>query len=157
MRLDPHTLSHSNTRESPIMFHALSWLVVASLIAVWSLAAWALHAVAVWTVSTAGALSGAASGASTMALPNWLAPWVPPEIVQWASPLLAGLGPVVDSLLQAAPALSGGVTVVTWVIWGIGSMLLVLLGAGLHLLIALWRRRGDGGSGPHAGSSLAAG
>mgnify|MGYP000146666367 CR=1 FL=1 len=62
-----------------------------------------------------------------------------------------------DSLLQAAPALAGGVTVATWVVWGIGSALLLLLGAGLHLLIALWRRRGGSGSGPSAGSSLAAG
>ncbi len=34
-----------------------------------------------------------------------------------------------------------------WVIWGLGNVLLVLLGAGLHLLIAIWRRRG-GGSDP---------
>jgi hypothetical protein len=139
------------------MFYALSWFVVVALLALWSLAAWALHAAAVWTVSNAGALSGAASGVGTMALPDWLAPWVPSEISQWATQLLAGLGPVVDSLLQAAPALAGGVTVVTWVIWGIGSVLLVLLGTGLHLLIALWRRRGGGGSGPNAGPSLAAG
>jgi hypothetical protein len=82
---------------------------------------------------------------------------VPPEVAQWASQMLAGLGHVVDSLLQAAPALAGGVTVATWVTWGIGSVLLVMLGAGLHLLIALWRRRGGGGSGSNAGPSLAAG
>ena len=138
------------------MFYALSWFVVASLVALWSLAAWALHAVAAWTVSNAGLLSGAASGASAVALPGWLAPWLPPEIAQWASHLPAGLGPFVDSLIQAAPVLAGGVTVATWVVWGIGSALLVLLGAGLHLLIALWRRRG-GGSGPQAGSPLASG
>jgi hypothetical protein len=138
------------------MFYALSWFVVALLIALWSLAAWALHAVAVWTASNAGALSGIASGAGAMELPGWLAPWVPPEIAQWVSQLLAGVGPIVDTLLQAAPALAGGVTVAGWVVWGIGSVLLVLLGAGLHLLIALWRRRG-GGSGPNAGASLAAG
>ncbi len=138
------------------MSYALSWFVVASLVALWSLAAWALHAVAVWTVSNAGALSGVASGAGATALPGWLARWVPPEVAQWASQLLAGLGPFVDGLLQSAPALAGGVTVAVWVVWGIGSVLLVLLGAGLHLLIALWRRRG-GGSGPRAGSSLAAG
>jgi hypothetical protein len=34
------------------------------------------------------------------------------------------------------------VEVVVWVIWAIGSALLVLLGAGVHLFIALWRRRG---------------
>jgi len=138
------------------MFYALSWFVVVSLLGLWSLAAWALHAVAVWTVSNAGALSGAASGAGTLSLPGWLSPWVPPELVQAITQSMAALGPWVDSLLQAAPALAGGLTVVTWVVWGIGSVLLVLLGVGLHVLIALWRRRG-GGSGPNAGPSLATG
>jgi hypothetical protein len=156
-RSHPHTLWHSIAKEDPIMFYALSWFVVVALLALWSLAAWALNAVAVWTVSNAGALSGAASGAGTIRLPDWLAPWVPPEIAQSVSQMLAGLGPVVDSLLQAAPALAGGLTVATWVVWGIGGMLLVMLGAGLHLLIALWRRRGGGGSGPKAGPSLVAG
>ena len=139
------------------MFYALSWFFVVALLAMWSLAAWTLHAVAVWTVSNAGALSGAASGASTMALPDCLAPWVPPEVAPWASQVMGGVAPFIDSLLQAAPALAGGATVATWVVWGIGSMLLVMLGAGLHLLIALWRRRGGGGSGPDAGPSLVAG
>ncbi len=139
------------------MFYALSWFAVASLLALWSLAAWSLHAVAVWTVSNAGALSGAASGVGGIALPGWLAPWVPPELMQALALLMSELGPLVGSLLQAAPALAGGVTVATWVIWGIGSLLLLMLGAGLHLLIALWRRRGGGGSGPSAGPSLAAG
>jgi len=41
------------------------------------------------------------------------------------------------------------------VIWALGSVLLVLLGVGLHLLIALWRRRG-GGSGPQGHRAAAA-
>jgi hypothetical protein len=48
------------------MFCVLSWFAVIALLALWSLAAWALHAVAVWTVSNAGALTGAASGAGTI-------------------------------------------------------------------------------------------
>lgn len=139
------------------MFYLLSWFAVASLLALWSLATWALHAVAVWSVSNAGALSGAASGVSSIVLPDWLAPWVPNELVQAVTQLVAGLGPLVDSLLQAAPAVAGGLTVATWVIWSIGSVLLVLLGAGLHLLIALWRRRSGSEAGPRPGSSLAAG
>lgn len=139
------------------MFYALSWFIVVALVVLWSLAAWALHAVAVWTVTNAGALTGAASGAGSIAVPDWLAPWVPSEVAQWASQLMAGLAPFVDGLLQAAPALAGRLTVATWFIWGIGSVLLMLLGAGLHLLIMLWRRRGGSGSGPRAGSSLAAG
>jgi hypothetical protein len=105
--------------EESIMFYALSWSVVIS----------------------------AASGVEGLRLPEWLAPWVPPEIVQAMTSLLSGLAPAVESLIQAAPALAGGLTVATWVIWGLGSVLLVLVGAGLHLLIAMWRRRG-GGSGP---------
>ena len=138
----------------PIMFYALSWFVVFSLLALWSLAAWALHGVAVWAVSNAGTLTGAASGAEGLRLPEWLAAWVPPEIAQALTSLLSGLVPAVESLLQIAPALAGGLTVATWVIWGLGSVLLVLLGVGLHVVIAIWRRRG-GGSGPQPGRPVA--
>ena len=129
------------------MFYALSWSVVLSLLTLWSLAAWAFHSITAWTVSNAGALTGAASGVEGLRQPEWLAPWVPPEIVQAMTSLLSGLAPAVESLIQAAPALAGGLTVATWVIWGLGSVLLVLVGAGLHLLIAMSCRRG-GGSGP---------
>lgn len=138
------------------MVYVISWFVVLSLLALWSLATWALHAIGVWTVSSAGALSGAASGVGAIGLPEWLAPWVPQELWQVLTALLSGLEPVVSSVLQVMPALAGGVTLVSWVVWGIGSALLLLLGAGLHLLIALWRRR-DHRPGPPTGRVLSAG
>ncbi len=138
------------------MFYALSWFTVFSLLALWSLAAWALHAVAVWTVSNAGALAATTPGVGGITLPDWLAPWVPAELVQAVTQLVAGFGPVIDSLLQALPALAGGLTVAAWVVWAIGAAVLLLMGAVLHGLISLWRRRA-GGSGPAAGASMAAG
>ena len=132
------------------MLYALCWFVVVTLLGIWSLAAWALHGVAAWAVANAGAASGAGSVVGTLQLPDGLAAWVPPEIAAFVSALLAGMGTVVDGLLQAAPALAGGVTVATWVIWGFGSALLVLLGVALHLLIALWRRRRGSVSVPDA-------
>lgn len=137
------------------MFYVLSWSFVALLLALWSLAAWALHAVAVWSVSNAGALSGAAAGLGSVSLPAWLTPWIPAEWVQAVPQMVAGLGPLVDSLLQAVPFLAGGLTVVTWVVWALGGVLLLLLGAALHLLIAVWRSRKGAGPGPGAGPSLA--
>lgn len=137
------------------MLYALSWFLVFSLMALWSLAAWALHAIAVWTVANAGALDGVAAQAQGVRLPEWLALWVPPEIAQVLPSLVADLAPAVESLLQAAPALAGGLTAVAWVIWGIGSGLLFLLGVGLHLGVAMWRRR-SGGSGPQSPGRLAA-
>lgn len=61
--------------------------------------------------------------------------------------MLTGLAPAVESLLQAAAALAGGLTAATWVLWGVGSAPLIMLAVGLHLLNAMSRRRG-GGSGP---------
>ncbi len=122
------------------MIYALIWFLVFGLLALWSLAAWAMNAVAVWTVSNAGAMTGAASGVESLRLPEWLALWVPPEIVLAMTALLSGLAPIVESLLQAAPALASGLTVATWVIWGFGGALLILLGLGVHVLIAMWRR-----------------
>ena len=142
------------------MMYALSWFFVLALLALWSLAAWALHGMAVWAVSNAGALGvgvGGGAVADAMQLPDWLAPWVPPELAQWAGQALAALGPVVEGLLQAAPALAGGVTVLTWIAWGIGSVLLLLLGAGMHLAISLLRRRQGGGSVTTAARALAGG
>ena len=136
------------------MFYALSWFLVFGLLALWSLAASALHAIAVWSVSNASALTGVASGVEGLRPPEWLPPWVPPEITQAMTSLLADFAPVVESLLQTVPALTGGLTIVTWVIWGLGSALLLLLGAGLHLVIAMWRRH-SGGSGPQPASRLA--
>lgn len=134
------------------MFYALSWFVVVSLVVLWSLAAWALHAVAVWAVSHAGALSAATSGTGALAMPDWLAPWVPPELASWTGPLLSSVAAVLDGLFQAMPALAGLLTVLSWGLWGLGTVLLVLAGLGLHLLIAFWRSRGRA-PGPHAGSS----
>lgn len=135
------------------MLCALSWFLVFGLLAFWSLAAWALHAVAVWSVASAGTLAGVASGVEGLRLPEWLAPWVPPEIASAMTSLLAGFAPVVESLLQTVPALTGGLTMVAWVIWGLGTVLLLLMGTGLHLLIAMWRRR-SGGSGRQPASWL---
>jgi hypothetical protein len=148
MVIRSHTTPIETLHHFATMIYALSWLTVASLLGLWSLAAWALHAVAVWSVSNAPELSGNALGLDSIALPVWLAPWVPTELVQSVTQMMAGLGPWVDSLLQAAPALAGGLTIITWVVWALGGVVLLLLGAALHLLIALWRRRGSGGSAP---------
>lgn len=124
------------------MFYVLSWLVVVALLGIWSLAIWALRDVPDWMLANAAALQPTASDGTAIAVPDWLTPWVPPAFAQWESQLVAALTPFVDGLLQIAPTLADGLTVVMWLIWGVGSLLLVLLGIVLHLLIATLRRRG---------------
>ncbi|MBQ0945543.1 hypothetical protein KAK07_19545 [Ideonella sp. 4Y16] len=123
------------------MLYALSWLLVAVVLAGWSLLVWAVHALATWSLNSAGAMAGNPEPGSLLSLPAWLADWVPLDLVGALGQLVAWLGPWVDATLSAAPALATGLTVLSWVLWGLVSLLLVLLGAGLHGLIALWQRR----------------
>ncbi len=139
------------------MIHALVWSLVVLFLALWSLTAWALHAVAVWTVSNAGVLSGAATDAGGITLPAWLAPWVPADLVQAITQTIAGLGPLIDSLLQALPMLAGALTVVAWGIWAMGVFVLLLLGLAGHVVVTLWRRRGADGAGPGVAAGRMAG
>lgn len=131
----------SHEKES-IVVHVISWFFVFGLFAIWSLAVWVVHAAAVWTVTNASTMSGVVSGIDGVHLPEWLTNWIPPEFVQLMISQLSSFAPVVEGLLQTAPSLTSSLTMVTWVIWGLGSVLLVMLGAGLHLLIAMTWRRG---------------
>jgi hypothetical protein len=129
------------TKRETSMFHALNWLVVLSLLALWSCGAWAFHAVASWTISNTDVLAGGAGAIGGLRLPDWLAPWLPPEAAVAFASMLEAFMPAVQAVLDQAPALAGGLSVAVWVVWGIGSILLVVLGLVVTGLIAMLRRR----------------
>ena len=116
------------------MFYALNWFVVFSLLVLWSLAAWAFHSIAAWTVSKAGVLAGSSGAIEALRVPEWLAPWISPE-------LAVAFSSAIDALLALAPVLASGLSVVIWVVWGVGSAVLVALGFLLSGLIAIMLRR----------------
>lgn len=125
------------------MFYALSWLAVFALLAIWSMVVWALHAMTTWALSSAGVLTGAASDATSVALPGWLSPWIPAELIDDVTHFAKGLVPLLESLIQAAPSLAGGLSIAAWVIWAIGGLILLVLGVAVHVLGgAMWRQRG---------------
>ena len=138
------------------MFYALSWFVVFSLVALWSLAAWAFHAATAWSLSNAGVLAGGGAMASEgLRLPAWLAPWVPPEFAHALSSAMMAFAPAIDTVLGWAPALAGGLSVAVWVVWAIGSVALIMLGFVLSGLMAVLRRRMAAPATPSAGSAAA--
>jgi hypothetical protein len=144
-----------STKEESIMFYALSWLVVLALLALGSLGAWALHAIAAWTVANAGALAGGSGVAQGLRVPDWLAPWMPPELAPALDAMAAALGPAIETLLGWAPALAGGLSVAVWVVWGLGSALLIGLGFAATALIAVLRRRASAPAAPSASPAAA--
>jgi hypothetical protein len=126
------------------MFYALNWFLVLGLLALWSLAAWAFHAVTVWTIANAGVLADATGASAGLHTPEWLAPWLPAELTTAVNSVVSALKPAVESVLGWAPSLAGGLSVAVWVVWGMGSVLLIGLGAVLSGLIALARRQASG-------------
>jgi len=123
------------------VFYALSWSVTFILLALWSLAAWAFHSIATWTVSSAGALAGGSGVIESFRVPDWLAPWIPPELALAFTSMLSALSPAIEAALNQAPALAGGVAVAAWTVWGIGIALIVILGLVCSRLITVLRRR----------------
>jgi hypothetical protein len=112
------------------------------LLALWSLAAWAFHSIAAWAVSNAGVLAGASGTIEGLRAPDWLAPWIPPEFALALTSMLSAWGPAVEAALSQAPALAGGLSVLVWVVWGVGGALIVVLGLVCSRLITGQRRRG---------------
>jgi hypothetical protein len=123
------------------VFYALSWSVTFILLALWSLAAWAFHSIAVWTVSNADVLAGGSGAIESLRVPDWLAPWIPPEFALAFTSMLSTMSPAIEAALNQAPALAGGLSVATWTIWGVGVAVIVILGLVCSRLITVLRRR----------------
>jgi hypothetical protein len=123
------------------VFYALSWSVTFILLALWSLAAWAFHSIAAWTVSNAGVLAEGSGAIEGLRAPDWLAPWIPPELALASSSVLTALSPAIEAALNQAPAVAGGLSVAVWAVWGVGSALIVILGLVCSRLITALRRR----------------
>jgi len=123
------------------VFYALSWSVTFILLALWSLAAWAFHSIAAWTVSNAGVLAGGSGAIESLRVPDWLAPWIPPEFALAFTSMLSASSPAIEAALNQAPALAGGLSVAAWTVWGVGVALIVILGLVCSRLITVVRRR----------------
>ena len=123
------------------MIYAISWSVMFVLLALWSLAAWAFHSVAAWTVSNAGLLAAGSGAIEGLRAPDWLAPWVPPELALAFTSMVSGLGPAIEAALNQAPSSADALSVVVWVIWGVVSAGIVILGFVGSRFITVLRRR----------------
>lgn len=126
-----------------------------TLFVLWSLAAWAFHSVAAWTVSNAGVLAGGSGAIDGLRAPDWLAPWIPPEFALAFTSMLSASSPAIEASLNQAPALAGGLSVAVWAVWGVGSVLIVILGLVCSRLITVLRRRPSAFAAPSMGPAAA--
>jgi hypothetical protein len=120
------------------MWHVVVWALVALVAAPWTLVCMGLH----WLLSgpdwSVGDTDTWLRWLEQWQIPVWLADWLPMASVTALKAWLTALGPWVESLLAQAPALLTWLVPLLWIAWGLGLLVLVMLGvAGSVLVVAL--------------------
>lgn len=124
----------------------LSTAVFALLALLWTggaaLAAWLVQ----WTaqaLASGGAVEfGRELGA--LPLPQWIAVWMDPALVQAAQSALLWMLDAASGLLPLAGSAAQWLVPVVWVVWGLGLLVLLAAAGASHLLLRrLGSRRGE--------------
>lgn len=124
--------------------HVLVWLSLFLLLLLWSLLAWAAHALAGWSGWSAWAGGGGGDWKAwidALQLPAWLAPWLPAQSLEAVKAMLAASAPMIEWAVASAPALMAWLPTLVLGLWGVGAVLLVLAGVALSVAVGVWRRR----------------
>ena len=117
------------------MAFLVGWVLVLLLLAFWSGLVMAVQSFLAGLLAHAGTV-----GASDWSLPEALRNWLPTAVGDWLVSTVETWTPQLQSLASALPSLAGGVTVLAWVVWTLGAVLLLGLGLAIHVAVALWRK-----------------
>ena len=119
-------------------FHVLAWVLVLIVLGGWSLLCWAGHAILTWGGWSQGLDWTQSVG--QIELPGWMVSVFGLEWVTWLQKLLLDFGPTLHGWVSGLPDVSGWIGGVVWLVWGVGSLVLVFLGMVASGLIAIARR-----------------
>ena len=111
------------------MIHALLWSVVAMLLVCWSLLSWAAHALVSWPGWRAGNPAAWSAWIEQLALSAWLAPWLPAAALEAFKSTFLASGPLLESVVGWLPIAAAWIAATVWVIWALGAVILLGLGA----------------------------
>ncbi len=116
------------------MAHLIIWFVVLTLLGIWTLGAWLTHSLLGWSGWEAAAGQDVNAVWTTLVGQlGGLAPWLGGEWLAPTQNLLLGLGAWLQPWLGLIPGLLQWLIPVVWIIWGLGALLLIVLGAGASL------------------------
>ena len=122
------------------MWHLLVWALVGLLAIGWSLACMALH----WLLTGPDWADGKPQDwlqwLEQWRIPAWLADWLPMQSITMLKTWLTTLAPWLESAVAQAPALLGWLAPLLWIGWGLGLLMLLVLGAAGSTLVAALRR-----------------
>jgi len=108
------------------MLYSIAWFLVLTLLAIWSFSIWVFHALAVWSLNSAGSLADSAQLPQELSLPAWLSVWVPADLVAIIESMTGTIAPWLGTALSAMPSLAGWLEPLAWLVWGVGFVVLAL-------------------------------
>ncbi|KQV60884.1 hypothetical protein ASC95_05530 [Pelomonas sp. Root1217] len=117
------------------MAFVVGWVLVLLLLALWSSLVWAVQSFLTGLLAHAGNV-----GSGGWSLPESLRDWLPAAVADWLVSTVETLSPQLQSLASALPSLTGGVTLLAWVVWTLGAVMLFVFGLAIHVGVALWRK-----------------
>ena len=122
---------------------ALIWGLFAVLLLGWSGMAWVSAELAAWLVTAVGS---APAGQATQAIGNWPVPawvalWISPEVIQGLQAAWLDITGWLGAWLPSADSLSGVITALVWVGWGLGAVTLLVVAGVAHWLAGMASKR----------------
>lgn len=129
---------------------AVMWTVVGLLFVVWSAMAWGLHMAVQWLAGLAPDQLEAAATATgdaareaalRLGIPGWINDILPPGIVEFLLTSSQTLLFWLQSMILEAPALVGWLSPAIVILWGLGTLLLLLVGTAIHMGLRLFAGR----------------
>lgn len=133
----------------------LIWVLFAVLVLGWTglaavsvqLTDWLFAAMASGQAGQAvGGVVGAAGGLANWPVPAWLALWVSPEMIEGLQASWTAMLAWLSAIAPSAAGLSGLVSALVWVFWGLGALTLLGIAVLLHWLVG--RMAGTSKAGP---------
>lgn len=122
------------------MLYIVSWFFVLTLLAIWSACIWIAHSLASWSLTGIGSVVGQTQQMDRLPIPDWIAAWIPPDLVLALKATSAGVLPWVESALNALPSVGSWLSPLAWTVWGVGFVILAVGAALLHALVSVSRR-----------------
>ena len=131
------------------MAHLIIWLLVLTLLSLWTLCAWLAHSLLGWSGWEAAAGQDINTVWATLVSQlGALAPWLGGEWLAPTQNLLLGMGGWLQPWIRQIPGLLQWLIPVVWVVWGLGALLLLVLGAGSSLSWRWFKKRQPGSRSP---------
>ena len=113
-------------------------VTVLLFVVLWSLFAWAAHALAGWSGWSGGGTGDWRTWIDALALPAARVPAQSPEAVK---AMLVVWAPLMEWRMASMPALLSGLPALLLAVWVTGTGLLVLGGALVSAAVGIWRRK----------------